>query len=256
MTTLLRTLAILLGALALTSLSVANPGTVLVVGATGGTGQHIVRQLQETGYPLVAMVRNVDKARSLFGDAVPLVTADVTDPATLPAALEGVDLVISALGASLDGEGKASPESVDYHGTVALIDAARAAGVSKFVLITSGGTTWWLHPLNWFGQDVLKWKRKAEIHLRESGLTHVIVRPAGGLKDEPGNTQTIVFTQNDGIPSTITRADVATVSIAALKHPEANNKTFEIKDSGKGTRVSDVDWTAVFSAMTEQSDNF
>lgn len=230
--------------------------TVLVVGATGGTGKHIIEQLQDSDYDLVAMVRNEEKARQLFGEDIQLAVADVTQPDTLPAAMEGVDLVISALGSNLKGEGSSTPEAVDYHGTVALIDAAEQAGVKKFVLITSGGTTWWIHPLNWFGQDVLKWKRKAEIHLRTKSMTHVIVRPAGGLTDEPGNTSPIVFTQNDGIPSTISREDVATVAIKALEMASADNKTFEIKDNDDGVAVDKLDWQTVFNDLTVNSDNF
>ena len=233
-----------------------NNERILVAGATGGTGRIVVQQLVDEGYQVRAMVRDLEKGKRILGDAVALVRADVTQPETLTAALTDIDYVISTIGTAIGAQGNNSPENVDYLGTVALIDAAKAARVQKFILVTSGGTTWWIHPLNWFGDDVLKWKHKAELYLRQSGLTHVIVRPAGGLKDEPGNSKPIRFTQSDGIPSTVSRTDVATVSVKALIFPEADNKTFEIQNKGDGPTADKVDWLNVFRGLSEQSDNF
>jgi len=229
-------------------------GIVVVAGATGGTGRLVVKHLKAEGYEVRAMVRSLEKGRQVFGEDVTLVRADVTEPSTLPPLLSGADFVISAIGVS--GRGEASPKDVDYGGSLALIDACKSAGIKKFIMVTSGGVTWWTHPVNWFSGGVLKWKRKAEQYLRVSGLTHVIVRPNGGLTDKPSNSNKIIFTQNDGLPSSIAREDVAIVCVRALMHTEANNKTFEVKNSDEGMVTSAVDWTKVFNAMMVQSDNF
>ena len=229
-------------------------GIVVVAGATGGTGRLVVKHLKAEGYEVRAMVRSLEKGRQVFGEDVTLVRADVTEPSTLPPLLSGADFVISAIGVS--GRGEASPKDVDYGGSLALIDACKSAGIKKFIMVTSGGVTWWTHPVNWFSGGVLKWKRKAEQYLRVSGLTHVIVRPNGGLTDKSGNSNKIIFTQNDGLPSSISREDVAIVCVKALLYKEANNKTFEVKNSDDGMVTSAVDWTQVFSAMKVQSDNF
>ena len=229
-------------------------GIVVVAGATGGTGRLVVKHLKAEGYEVRAMVRSLEKGRQVFGEDVTLVRADVTEPSTLPPLLAGADFVISAIGVS--GRGEASPKDVDYGGSIALIDACKSAGIKKFIMVTSGGVTWWTHPVNWFSGGVLKWKRKAEQYLRVSGLIHVIVRPNGGLTDKPGNSNKIIFTQNDGLPSSISREDVAIVCVKALLYKEANNKTFEVKNSDDGVLTSAVDWTQVFSAMKVQSDNF
>lgn len=123
-------------------------------------------------------------------------------------------------------------------------------------MVTSGGVTWWTHPINWFSGGVLKWKRKAEIYLRESGLNHVIIRPNGGLTDQPGNVNKIIFTQTDGFPSSISREDVAIVGVQALKHKEADNKTFEVRNGSDGLVAEDIDWLSTFSKMVVKSDNF
>jgi uncharacterized protein YbjT (DUF2867 family) len=229
-------------------------GIVVVAGATGGTGRLVVKHLKAEGYEVRAMVRSLEKGRQVFGEDVTLVRADVTEPSTLPPLLAGADFVISAIGVS--GRGAASPKDVDYGGSIALVDACKSAGIKKFIMVTSGGVTWWTHPVNWFSGGVLKWKRKAEQYLRVSGLTHVIVRPNGGLTDKPGNSNKIIFTQNDGLPSNISREDVAIVCVKALAHKEANNKTFEVKNSSDGLITSAVDWAKSFGTMIVQSDNF
>ena len=233
-----------------------SKGLVLVAGATGGTGRLVVEQLIENGYTVRAMVRDTEKGQKVLGNDIELVKADVTKAETLTAAVAGTDYIISTIGTPIGVEGPNNPETVDYLGVVALIDAAKVANTQKFILVTSGGTTWWTHPLNWFGDGVLTWKHKSELYLRDSGLNHVILRPAGGLKDEPFNTKRIKFTQSDGIPSTISRADVADVAVQALLHSESNNKTFEIQDDEEGQLISEIDWQSTFKAMTVDSDNF
>ena len=231
-------------------------GLVVVAGATGRTGQLVVKHLRAEGYEVRAMVRSLEKGKRVLGDDIAMVRADVTEPSTLPHLFAGADFVISAIGASGKGGGKASPEAVDYGGSVALIDASKSAGIKKFIMVTSGGVTWWTHPINWFSGNVLKWKHKAELYLRASGLTHVIVRPNGGLTDEPGNSKKIAFTQKDSFSWSISREDVAIVCVKALAHKEADNKTFEIQNDGDGLTAGKVEWTKTFSAMVVKSDNF
>jgi uncharacterized protein YbjT (DUF2867 family) len=241
-------------AIASSQVSADDKGLVVVAGATGRTGRLVVKNLIAEGYEVRAMVRSLEKGKQVFGEEIAMVQADVTKPSTLPPLLAGADFVISAIGVS--GKGEARPEDVDYGGSVALIDASKSAKIKKFIMVTSGGVTWWTHPINWFSGGVLKWKRKAELYLRASGLTHVIVRPNGGLTDKPGNLKKIIFTQNDGFPSSISREDVAIVCVKALEHKEANNKTFEVRNGGDGLITSSVDWAKTFSEMVVQSDNF
>jgi len=229
-----------------------DKGMVVVAGATGGTGQLVVKHLVAEGYEVRAMVRSLEKGKRVLGDDISMVKADVTEPASLPPLLEGADFVISAIGS----RGKVNPEDVDYGGSLALIDAAKSAGIKKFIMVTSGGVTWRFHPINWFNDDVLKWKRKAELYLRASGLTHVIVRPNGGLNDDPANENKITFEQTDKWGGKISRDDVAVVCVEALGYQEADNKTFEIQNDDDGLAVKDVDWGETFGAMVVKSDNF
>ena len=227
-------------------------GLVVVAGATGRTGQLVVKHLKAEGFEVRAMVRSLEKGKSVLGEDVAMVQADVTQPSSLGPALDGVDFVISAIGRA----GESSPEVVDYAGSVALIDASKTAGIKKFIMVTSGGVTWRFHPLNWMSNNVLKWKRKAEIYLRASNLTHVIVRPNGGLNDKPAGTDRITFRQKDSFGGSISRDDVAVVCVKALEYPAADNKTFEIQKDNDGLSVKDVDWEKTFGSLVAESPNF
>jgi len=217
-----------------------NP--VLVLGATGGTGQQIVHKLLERGRAVLALVRDIQTARVVLGDVVELIAGDVTIPATLPAAFEKVDLCICTIG-SRAVEGKQNPEDIDYKGVAAAVDAATEATITHFVLLSSLGVTHDDHPLNKYN-NVLKWKLKGENHLRQSGLNYTIIRP-GGLRDEAGGNG-IQFAQGDTISGVITRDDTAEVCVQALGNGSAFCKTLEIINTDD-TAAKDFD--AIFAAM-------
>jgi uncharacterized protein YbjT (DUF2867 family) len=222
-----------------------TPKTVLVAGANGQTGQLIVKHLQKQGYQVRALVREPAKAQALLGPDVTYVHGNVTDPASLTAAMSGVDAVISAIGAR-GKEGPDRPEMIDHQG----VDAAKQAGAQQFVLMSSRGVTQEDHILNRMFGDVLKWKLKGEDYLRASGLAYTIVRP-GGLRNEAGGTGDIVLEQGDrrfedGTPLLIPREDVAIICVEALKYPEARFRTFETHRVD-GAPVTD--WRSKFAAL-------
>ncbi len=210
---------------------------VLVAGATGGTGSELVKELLAAGYRVRAFVRDADKARASFGDAVEYAVGDVRERATIDVALQDVDALISAIGAGR-ADPSNGPEFVDYGGVRNLAEAAAEGGLRQVVLVSSMGVTHEDHFLNKMFNNVLKWKFKGEEALRTSGVAYTIVRP-GGLVNEPGGQKSIVFAQGDNETGMIPRADVARVCVAALGSPEAVNKTFEI-NSGKSTAVEDL----------------
>jgi uncharacterized protein YbjT (DUF2867 family) len=244
-TGLLAVLAVALAACA-TGAPTTVPNSVLVVGASGQTGQLVVAQLAAEGYTVRAMVRDAAKPGVAFPSAVTVVSGDVKDPASLGPAMAGMQSVISAVGAKT-AKGPDRPEMIDYQGVKNLAEAARAAGIRQFVLVSSRSVTQEDNPLNKMFGDVLKWKLKGEDALRASGVPYTVVRP-GGLLNKPGRQQTVVFEQGDTVSAqtTIARADVADICVQALKHPEALNKTFEASSvAGPPT----TDWRARFAAL-------
>eukprot|EP00854_Cymbomonas_tetramitiformis_P007494 gene7494-8920_t len=192
----------------------------------------------------------VTQASDLLVDGVEVVEGDVYQYMTLPKALGDCNVVFCATGSRepLDPLG---PFTVDYNGTVNLVNvAARAGKVKHFVFVTSIGTDDILFPLNLFW-GVLFWKKRAEEALQRSGLTYTIVRP-GGLKNEPedgsGKGNVIMKGPNSfGLPpreqpGSILREQVAEVCVAALIEEEAANKIVEVisKESADEQSMSDL----------------
>lgn len=206
------------------SLPVQAQQTVLVAGATGATGREIVSRLLDKGYTVRAMSRSLERAASL-GDVEP-VAADTNDPPSLNAAVHGVDAVLSSLGGRMP-IGSNGFKAVDWEGNRALIDAAKAAGVKRFLLITAGsaGRDGFLYSLP---IAPYPWKAKAEEHLRQSGLAYTIVAP-GGLRDGPaGQIGVRLAPRAKYIVGPVNRADVAEVMVASLKDDSTIGKTITI----------------------------
>lgn len=108
--------------------------TTLVTGATGNVGNAIARALVEQGRPVRALVRDPERARPLLPGAVELARGDVTDPRSVVAALPDVGTVYHAAG--LPEQWLPDPETftrVNVGGTRTMLEAAREAGVGRFV---------------------------------------------------------------------------------------------------------------------------
>ena len=203
---------------------------VFVAGATGKTGQWVVKRLLHYGVPVRVFSRDKDKALRLFGDRVEIVPGKIQSSRDIASAVEGCDAVISALGSS-SYSGESSPADVDRDGVKRLADEAAKAGVKHFGLVSSLAVTRWYHPLNLFAGVLLK-KWEAEEHVRKvftnEGRSYTIVRP-GGLKDgEPLHYKLHVDTGDRLWNGFINRSDVAELLVIALWLDKAKNKTFEV----------------------------
>ncbi len=140
--------------------------TVLLAGATGNNGSEILRQLQALEIPVRAMSRNAENASEEFGtNGIEWVEGNVTEPASLAAAVDGVDVVIWAVATAMPFGGN-RPEKVDGEGMSNLAAAAKAAGATRFVAITSARSGDEEHIMNWIG-DMMIWKGKGEEALME-----------------------------------------------------------------------------------------
>ncbi len=123
-----------------------NMGVILVAGATGGVGKRVVRRLRERGYQVRSLVRDIERARSILGNDIDLVVADITKPETLtPVVIANIQAVICCTAARIQpAEGDTAdrakyyqgvkfyqpevvgdtPESVEYQGVKNLVEAA------------------------------------------------------------------------------------------------------------------------------------
>ena len=238
--------------------------TVVVAGATGQTGRRCLERLAKTsGITAIGGVRNPEKAAAKLAEskieirgamiekgaaidtsAVSLAALDVekNSVAEMTTTLKGTDGLIIAVGFVPGNPFKmnAAAHAVDNVGTIALIDAAKAAGVKKVVLVSSiltdAGAWGQLDSAgykitNAFGA-VLEEKLVAEKYLKASGLDYTIVRP-GGLKADPPTGALFVSSENTLNSGEISRDLVADVSVAALFDAKASKKVVEIVESDK-----------------------
>lgn len=195
---------------------------ILVAGATGRVGLEVVRLLNAKGYAVTALTRRRTPPAALSGLVDSVVTGDTLAPSSLASAFSGVDGVVSCLGASVDFAlaGRAGYFDVDLPANRHLIDAARHAGVRRFVYVSAHAAP---------GYERTSYVRAHEAvveHLRTSGLAYGVVRPTGvfpifdtfldlarrGFASIPG----------DGTARTnpVHPADVAEACVQALESPE------------------------------------
>jgi uncharacterized protein YbjT (DUF2867 family) len=146
---------------------------ILIAGGTGTLGNRIVRLLKARGLQVRLLVR--DPAREMDGDLVEVIPGDVLAPQAVERAMDGVRIVVSAI-QGFSGSGDYSPRTVDFQGNSNLIQAARAAGVEHFVLVSVHGAAP-DHPM-----ELFRMKYRAEQELRESGLAWTIIRPTAFME--------------------------------------------------------------------------
>jgi uncharacterized protein YbjT (DUF2867 family) len=214
-----------------------------VAGATGATGQRIVKELVAKDIPVRALVRNLEAGKAKLPAEADLVVGDVSKPETLKEAIGDSTVLLCATGAkpSLNPTG---PFQVDYQGTKNLVDVAKATGIEHFVFVSSLCISKFFHPLNLFWL-ILYWKKQGETYLQNSGLTYTIVRP-GGLKNED-NADAIVMSSADTLfEGSIPRTKVAQVCVESLLYPSARNKIVEIVAEPNKTATS---WENLFARV-------
>jgi len=163
------------------------------------------------------MVRKQDQKDHFEKQGVSAVLADLEED--LSQAVKNTDKVIFAAGS----KGK-NIIDVDQEGAKRLIDAAKAAGLEKFVMLSSMGAD---NPV--VGKDLedyLRAKQNADNHLKASALNYSIVRP-GALTDDDGTGKIELKEKLEKLGS-ISRADVAKTLVEVLDNKLKKNKVFEI----------------------------
>jgi uncharacterized protein YbjT (DUF2867 family) len=179
-----------------------DPKPTLVMGATGSIGRLVLAELIARGAPVRATARRPQPGQ--FPDGVEVRAADLTDPATLARAFEGVGQVF--LYAHRDG-------------VAGVITTARDAGVRRIVLMSSGSV---LHPPS-SGNAITEEHREIEDAFRAAADLDVIpIRPlvlatnalawAGPIRD----SRSVALYRPDAVTAPIHERDIAAVAVAAL----------------------------------------
>lgn len=209
---------------------------IYITGGSGFLGSHIVKRLVESGQEVRVLVRNRERAEKegrLAGLAVDWTSGDVTQPESLPDGLQGVDQIIHTAAIAIE-KGQASYEQVNYQGTVNLVDAAKAAGVKRFINISQLGAAPEL-PYRFLAS-----KGRAQAYVAQSGLEWTAFRPSVifGPEDEFANTfarlvpiTPIIFPiigNDQSRFQPVWVEDVVSATISALNDPATIGKEFEL----------------------------
>lgn len=147
---------------------------ILVVGGTGELGGRVVRLLRERDQRVRCLVRPGSDDTGLRRQDVDVVRGDLTEPESLPAACEGVEVVVAtatAIARRLAGARHPTIREVDEVGTAALVGAAETAGVERFVYVSYAGVDAGL------GMPLERAKQATEQRLGTSPMRAVVVRP-------------------------------------------------------------------------------
>lgn len=148
---------------------------ILITGATGYVGQHLVSRLAAQDEPLRCLVRNTKKAaRILPTRGIEFVRGDTTQPASLEVAVRNVDTIVHAAFITADHKQSVGNhyEETNVQGTVNLIEAAKDAKVKRIIEISGLGTK----PDK--AGSYMQGRYLAEKMLKESGLDWTIIQPS------------------------------------------------------------------------------
>ncbi|WP_186577302.1 SDR family oxidoreductase [Aquibacillus kalidii] len=197
---------------------------VLVVGANGQIGKHVVEKLSKNNHVAKAMVRKIDQANEWKSKGIESVVADLEGSVDeIVNAARDVEAIIFTAGS---GGGTSDDKTllIDLDGAAKTIEAAEKLGIERFVMVSAfqaNNRENWYEPL----KPYYVAKHFADKQLLASTLNYTIIRP-GGLTNEPG-TGTITIGENM-LAGSIPREDVASVVVAALDDNRTYKKSFDL----------------------------
>ncbi len=210
---------------------------ILITGATGYIGRHLVSRLVAQGERPRCLVRNIKRASSILpAGTLEFVQGDTTSPASLETPVQGVDTIVHTAFITADLKQSAGNryQETNVQGTANLVEAAKKAGVKRIIVISGLGTK----PDK--PGSYMQGRYLAEKMVKESGLDWTIVQPSvlfgkdapfiKGLTDLIRTAPVVPLIGGGKIMfQPIYVEDVVTVIIKVLQEPErTKNKTYTI----------------------------
>jgi uncharacterized protein YbjT (DUF2867 family) len=200
----------------------------LVVGATGLVGRETCLRLRQAAKPVRAMVRptsNPDAVSALRAAGVEIVNGDLKDRASIEAACRGVSTVITTASSTLSRQEGDSIEAVDRAGQLALVDAAKAAGVKHFVFVSFD------HANMPVSSALVEAKAAVERAVIASGMDYTILQPSMFMEVwlspavgfDVANAKATIYGSGEQKLNWISFRDVAAFAAACVDNPATKN---------------------------------
>jgi len=191
---------------------------IAVLGSTGATGRQLLTQALDRGHTVVALVRDPARLGTDRSAGLEVVAADVHDPAGFPAALAGVDVVVSGLGSVEKG-----PTGTLTAGATALAGAPRVVWLTAFgtgVSAASGGPLLRLLLPMALGRAEMADKARAEELLLAGGASVLAAGPlTDGELSAGRRTVALADAPRTLFPSRVSRATVAAAMLDEAEQP-------------------------------------
>jgi len=201
----------------------SDSGMLLIFGASRGAGLETARLARSQGWEVHALVRSPVPILETLG--VRQHTGDALDAARVRevcAACSDADAIISTMGGGPVGA------SADFAGVANAVEGARAAGIGRFLLVSSLGAgesrTHASERLLQAIGHILEEKTRGEECLLASGLRYTVIRP-GRLVDEP-QPGGGALVEDPGVHGDLGRSDLAVLLLACIKAPQTEGRVF------------------------------
>ncbi len=202
--------------------------TVFVIGGAGKIARRLVKQLSGRGHTVRALHRHPGQADELAALGGTPVAGSLTELSVeqLADLMKGSDVAVFSAGAG----GKGGPEmtnAIDGRGLELAVDAAKQAGVQRFLLVSVFPDALRDEPRRDGFENYIRVKKLADVYLADSGLDWVILRP-GTLSDEPGTSKVRL---GPAIPcGVVPRDDVAAVLAGIVENPRISREIVELTE--------------------------
>ncbi len=191
---------------------------LLITGATGHIGKPLVELLLERGAPVRVLVRDAAKVADWSARGAEVATGDFDEPASLDAAMAGVERVFLL--------SNASPDAPRLQGAV--VEAAQRVGVRHLVKFSALGAS----PDS--PVSLLRWHAQTERQIADSGVPYTFLRPNGFIQNLLNNVQSVkgagmfAAPQGEGKASSVDMRDIAAVAANVLTESGHEGQTYDI----------------------------
>jgi uncharacterized protein YbjT (DUF2867 family) len=203
---------------------------MLIVGSTGLLGSKIAAKARQSGLTVRCLARptaSPQRLDALRASGAEIVWGDLKDPASLSHACQGVSAVVSTASSTLSRQPGDDIESVDRNGQIALVVAARSAGVEHFTFFGAG--------IDWGDSPLVSAKHSFEQAVRASGMRwtslvgsffmEVWLSPALGFDYK--QRKAVYFGSGNGSNWWVSYRDLAEAAMNAHRTPDALNRAFD-----------------------------